>query len=185
VRASAAGTFTTTLSTGRKVTTKVAEVPAAVTPDRWALSVDDWRPGADGAGTEVVRHSLTLDALLPWSQIPELADVGGIGTYRTTVTLPKSWSSATGALLRLGSVTDTCRVTVNGVRLDPVDRVNPVVDLGGHLRKGANTLEIEVATPLFNRLRVSNPAVFGTSARQAYGLVGPVQLVPYVQRTVA
>ncbi|WP_372504248.1 glycosyl hydrolase [Streptomyces spinosisporus] len=185
VRASAAGTFTTTLSTGRKVTTKVAEVPAAVTPDRWTLSVDDWRPGADATSTEVVRHSLTLDALLPWSQIPELADVGGIGTYRTTVTLPKSWSSATGALLRLGSVTDTCRVTVNGVRLDPVDRVNPVVDLGGRLRKGANTLEIEVATPLFNRLRVSNPAVFGTAARQAYGLVGPVQLVPYVQRTVA
>ena len=185
VRAFADGTFTTTLSTGRKVTTKVADVPAAVTPGTWTLSVDDWQPGADATGTEVVRHTLALDALLPWSQIPELADAGGIGTYRTTVTLPKTWSSADGALLKLGSVTDTCRVTVNGVRLDPVDRLNPVVDLGGRLRKGDNTVEIEVATPLFNRLRVSNPAVFGTAARQAYGLVGPVQLVPYVQQTVA
>ncbi|OIJ65200.1 glycosyl hydrolase [Streptomyces mangrovisoli] len=185
VRSSAAGTFTTTLSTGRKVTTRIADVPAAVTPDQWTLTVDDWQPGADATSTEVVHHTLTLDALLPWSQIPELADVGGIGNYRTTVTLPGTWNSTTGALLRLGTVTDTCRVTVNGTRLDPVDRINPVVDLGGHLRKGANTIEIEVATPLFNRLRISNPAVFGSAARQAYGLVGPVQLVPYVQQTVA
>ncbi|MGW3133462.1 hypothetical protein [Streptomyces sp. NPDC001123] len=111
--------------------------------------------------------------------------VGGIGRYRTTVTLPSTWSSSTGAVLRLGSVADTCRVTVNGTRLDPVGRLNPEVDLGGLLRPGANTVEVEVATPLFNRLRVSIQAVFGTAARQAYGLLGPVRLVPYVQRTVA
>ncbi|MET7685706.1 glycosyl hydrolase [Streptomyces sp. NPDC005423] len=185
VRATTAGTRTTTLSTGRKVTSTIPDVPPAVALGPWTLSVDDWQPGADATSTKIVTHELTLDTLLPWSQIPELADVGGIGRYRTTVTLPKSWSSDTGALLRLGSVSDTCRVTVNGTRLDPVDRLNPVVDLGGRLRRGANTIEIEVATPLFNRLRISNPAVFGTSARQAYGLVGPVQLAPYVQQTVA
>ncbi|WP_306189676.1 hypothetical protein [Streptomyces sp. MK5] len=42
-----------------------------------------------------------------------------------------------------------------------------------------------MAVPLINRLRVSNPAVFGTTTRQAYGLVGPVRLVPYGQATVA
>lgn len=185
VRAFTAGARTTTLSTGRQVTTKIPEVPAPVTLDRWTLSVDDWQPGATATTTTIVPRTLALDALLPWSQIPELADVGGIGRYRTTVTLPSTWASGTGALLKLGGVTDTCRVTVNGTRLDPVDRLNPVVDLGGHLRRGANTIEIEVATPLFNRLRISNPAVFGTSARQNYGLVGPVQLTPYVQQTVA
>ncbi|MFJ3895815.1 glycosyl hydrolase [Streptomyces sp. NPDC090083] len=184
VRAFTAGVRTTTLSTGRKVTTKIPEVPAAIPLDRWTLSVDDWQPGGTATTTTVVPHSLVLDALLPWSQIPELADVGGIGRYRSTVTLPKTWTSDTGALLRLGSVSDTCRVTVNGTRLDPVDRLNPVVDLGGHLRPGTNTIEVEVATPLFNRLRISNPAVFGTSARQSYGLVGPVQLTPYAQRKV-
>ncbi|MFE2067589.1 glycosyl hydrolase [Streptomyces sp. NPDC059467] len=185
VRATAAGTYTTTLSNGRTLTTKIPEVPAAVTLDGWSLTVDDWRPGADTTSTEIVKHSLTLDALLPWSQIPELADVGGIGRYRTTVTLPRTWTSSMGALLRLGTVSDTCRVSVNGSRLDPVDRLNPVVDLCGLLRPGANTVEVEVATPLFNRLRVSHPAVFGAAARQSYGLVGPVQLVPYAQRTVA
>ncbi|MFF7468984.1 glycosyl hydrolase [Streptomyces sp. NPDC008092] len=185
VRAATAGTYATTLSDGRTVTARIPEVPAPVTLDRWTLSVDDWRPGADATSTEVVGHTLALDALLPWSQIPELADVGGIGRYRTTVALPGNWTSSTGAVLRLGSVGDTCRVTVNGIQVGPVDRVNPEVDLGSLLRPGANTVEVEVATPLFNRLRVSNPAVFGTAARQAYGLLGPVRLVPYVQRTVA
>lgn len=185
VRAAAAGTYATTLSNGRTVTTRIPEVPAPVALDQWTLTVDGWRPGADATSTEIVRHSLALDALLAWSQIPELADVGGIGRYRTTVTLPSTWSSSTGAVLRLGSVADTCRVTVNGTRLDPVGRLNPEVDLGGLFRPGANTVEVEVATPLFNRLRVSNQAVFGTAARQAYGLLGPVRLVPYVQRTVA
>ncbi|MFE3166020.1 hypothetical protein [Streptomyces sp. NPDC059224] len=185
VRATTAGTYTTTLSDGRTVTARIPEVPAPLTLDQWTLSVDDWRPGADADSTEIVGHTLPLDGLLPWSQIPELADVGGIGRYRTTVTLPRTRSSSTGALLRLGSVTDTCRVTVNGVRLDPVDRLNPVADLGGHLRAGSNTLEVEVAVPLFNRLRVSNPTVFGTATRQAYGLVGPVRLVPYAEQTVS
>ena len=184
VRAFTAGVRTTILSTGRKVTTEIPEVPASVPLDRWTLSVDDWQPGATATTTTIVTHSLVLDALLPWSQIPELADVGGIGRYRTTVTLPTTWTSGMGALLRLGSVSDTCRVTVNGTQLGPVDRLNPVVDLGGHLRHGANLIEVEVATPLFNRLRISNPTVFGTSARQAYGLVGPVRLTPYVQQKV-
>jgi hypothetical protein len=185
VRAFTAGTRTTTLSTGRTVTTNIPEIPAAVTLEKWTLSVDDWQPGATATTTKIVTHTFALDALLPWSQIPALADVGGIGRYRTTVTLPNTWTSTTGALLRLGSVSDTCRVTVNGKRLDPVDRLNPVADLGGHLHRGSNTIEIEVATPLFNRLRISNPTVFGTSARQNYGLVGPVHLTPYVQQTVA
>ncbi|MEU9448859.1 glycosyl hydrolase [Streptomyces sp. NPDC048277] len=185
VRAATAGTYTTTLSNGRTITAEFSEVPAAVVLDRWSLAVDDWRPGADATSTEIVEHTLALDALLPWSQIPELADVGGIGRYRTTVTLPETWTSSMGAVLRLGGVSDTCRVTVNGTRLGPVDRLNPVVDLGALLRPGSNTVEVEVATPLFNRLRISNPAVFGTATRQAYGLVGPVQLVPYAQRSVA
>jgi hypothetical protein len=42
-------------------------------------------------------------------------------------------------------------------------------------------LVVEVASTLNNRLRVTNPAVFGGSARQAYGLVGPVRIVPYGQ----
>ncbi|MEU3983465.1 glycosyl hydrolase [Streptomyces sp. NPDC026672] len=185
VRASTAGTYRTRLSSGRTVSTRIPAVPLLITPARWELDVEDWYPGPTATTTEKVHRSLTLDTLAPWSQIPELADSAGVGRYRTTVTLPADWSAAHGALLDLGQVGDTFRVTVNGTRLAPADRLHPVVDLGDLLRRGENTVEVEVATPLVNRLRVAQPAVFGGVARQAYGLVGPVRLVPYAQSTVA
>ncbi|MFI6514907.1 glycosyl hydrolase [Spirillospora sp. NPDC050679] len=179
VRAAKAGTYGTALSDGRTVRTVIGDVPAAVEPSSWTLTVEDWRPGATPGQTAVTEHRLTLDALRPWSAIPELADVSGIGRYRTTVRLPKDWSRSHGALLELGRVTDSYRVTVNGRRLPAADQVNRVVDLGGLLRPGDNTIEIEVATTLLNRLRVSDPAVYGGASRQEYGLLGPVRLVPY------
>ncbi|WP_406369089.1 glycosyl hydrolase [Streptomyces sp. NBC_00647] len=186
VRASSPGTYTTRLDGGRSVTTTVRSVPAVVTPAGWQLDVDDWRPGTGATRTEHVEVSLTLDTLLPWSGIPELADSAGIGRYRTTVDLPSGWTSAHGARLELGRVSDTCRVTVNGSRLPAVNRLNPVVDLGpGLLRRGANVIEVEVATPLINRLRVAQPTVFGGVSRQDHGLVGPVRLTPYVQSQVS
>ncbi|MFG2460274.1 glycosyl hydrolase [Streptomyces sp. NPDC048523] len=184
VRARTAGTWTTRLSRGRTVTTRTPAVPAPITPARWELDVDDWYPGPDATRTEHVRRSLTLDTLRPWSQIPELADSAGVGRYRTTVTLPADWTPSHGAELELGQVSDTFRVSVNGRRLPAADRLHPVLDLGPFLRRGVNTLEIEVATPLINRLRVEQPTVFGGVTRQDHGLVGPVRLVPYVQVAV-
>ncbi|WP_346186138.1 glycosyl hydrolase [Streptomyces osmaniensis] len=182
LRATTSGTYTTRLSQERTVTTKIPAVPEPITPDQWQLDVDDWYPGSTATRTEHVRRSLTLDTLAPWSQISELADSGGIGRYRTTVTLPADWTTASrGAVLELGQVSDTVRVTVNGTRVPSVDRLHPVLDVGLHLRAGRNSIEIEVAVPLINRLRVAQPAVFGTTARQSYGLVGPVRLVPYAQ----
>ncbi len=130
----------------------------------WDLEVEDWQPAG------VTTHALALDALVPWSAIPELADVSGIGRYRTTVD-----AGAGGrALLALGKVVDTCRVRLNGRLLPPIDVLEPAADLT--LRPGRNTIEVEVATTLLNRLRVTSPAVFGIAARQAYGLLGPVSL---------
>ncbi|MGP3960664.1 glycosyl hydrolase [Nonomuraea sp. 3N208] len=168
VRASRAGTYTTTLSDGRTVTSVLGPVPEPVVLSSWRLEVADWRP----EGT--VTQRVDLDRLMPWSDIPELADVSGIGVYTTDVHVDG------GAYLELGEVTDTCRVLVNGRRLDPVNQLNPVVDLG----RGVKTLQVEVATPLGNRLRVADPAVYGGLARQPYGLLGPVRLVPYGEARV-
>jgi hypothetical protein len=132
----------------------------------WTLEVQDRQPAG------VTTHHLTLTELLPWSQLPGLADVSGVGTYRTRVDAPEGH----GALLDLGRVVDTCRVRVNGRTLPPVDVLDPVADLGPWLRPGPNTVEVEVATTLLNRLRITSPAVFGIAARQAYGLLGPVHL---------
>lgn len=74
-------------------------------------------------------------------------------------------------------------MTLNGELLPPVNVFNPVLDLGNRLRNGKNTLVIQVGTTLNNRLRVSRPDLFGGNARQDYGLLGPVTLVPYNRTT--
>jgi hypothetical protein len=122
-----------------------------------------------------------LTALAAWSAIPGLEDVSGIGRYTTTITLGKEWARDVGALLDLGEVFDTFRVTINGRLLPPLSQCDTVVDLGDRLKPGRNTVEVEVATTLNNRLRVTDPTIFGGSRRQNYGLVGPVTLTPYGQ----
>ena len=127
----------------------------------------------------------TLTTLAPWSQIPGFEDVSGIGRYRTVLDLGKDWDDdEDGALLELGEVNDTFRVTVNGEQLPPLDVLQTTVDLGRRLRRGRNVIEVEVASTLLNRLRTVTPEVYGVATRQAYGLVGPVRLVPYAERTL-
>jgi hypothetical protein len=184
LRSATQGTFTTQLQNGRKVKTTIGEVPAARELTSWRLDVEDRTPGATPTETTIVRRRLQLEGLKAWTEIPELQDSAGVGTYTTTVDLGRDWDPDAGALLDLGTVTDTFRVRVNGRELPPADQLDPVVDVGPYLRRGRNTIEVEVATPLWNRLRVSNPAVFGAGKRIAYGLVGPVRLLPYVERPV-
>lgn len=179
-RATRAGTFATELSDGRTARTVITDVPAPITLSGWRLRVEDRRPGATQTETVTVAHDLTLDALVAWPQIPELQDVSGIGHYSTTVRL----DGGHGAYLDLGEVFDTARVTVNGHRLPPVDQVHPVTDVGPYLRPGVNTIEVEVATTLNNRLRVAEPAVYGIASRQNYGLIGPVRLIPYTDAVI-
>jgi hypothetical protein len=57
------------------------------------------------------------------------------------------------------------------------------IDAGSYLIKGTNTVKVEVATTLNNRLRTVDVA-FRSNTRQSYGLVGPARLVPYGEATV-
>ncbi len=184
IRAKAPGTYTTALSDGRSATTVVEAVPAPITPAAWTLEVDSWLPGA--TPTETVKEKVTVEltALTPWSSIPALQDVSGVGRYTTTFTLDGSWTEENGAYLELGEVFDTVRVTLNGKALPPADLIQPVLDLEGYLKPGANTLVVEVTTTLNNRLRLSDPAVYGANARQAYGLTGPVRITPYTKKAL-
>jgi hypothetical protein len=183
VRASAAGTYSTTLSTGRIARTSVAAPPAPIALSTWDLEVEDWQPGATPTSTLKPKRQLSLTALAAWPSIPGLEDVSGVGRYRTTVDLGR-WDRGLGAYLDLGEVFDTYRVRVNGTALPPADVLDTVVDVGPWLRSGRNSIEVEVATTLNNRLRVSRPEVFSIAARQAYGLVGPVRLLPYRQEEI-
>ena len=144
---------------------------AAIPLDAWQLDVESYVPGPTPTETVIHRHRVSLDALVPWSAIPGLEDVSGVGRYTTVVDL----DTAT-AHLDLGEVFDTAQVLVNGHRLPPVNLLNPVIDLSGHLRRGRNTIQVEVATTLFNRLRVVQPNAY-TGNRQNYGLLGPARLI--------
>jgi hypothetical protein len=183
VRSGRAGTLVTTVAGRGARRTTIPAVPEPLSLPRWDLTLADWRPGASATETVVSERAATLEPLVPWTSVSGLEDVSGVGRYATTFELDGSWRGA-GAYLELGGVFDTFRVFVNGERVPPSSLLTPRVDLGTRLQVGRNRIEVEVPSTLFNRLRVSNPAVFGSSARQSYGLVGPLRLVAYREAEV-
>jgi hypothetical protein len=186
LRSNETGSFTTKLSNGKSVTTKIQEAPAALELKTWQLEVQDWQPTEDiySPETVITKHKVTLDSLAPWTSIPGLENVSGIGTYKTSFDLGRLPAHA-GAKLEIPSFVGSMRIRVNGKQLPPVDQLDTDFEIGNWVRSGKNDLEIEVATNLFNRLRVADPEVYGVGKPQAYGLVGPVVLRLYVQVKIA
>jgi hypothetical protein len=189
LRTTTAGTFELTLADGGTVKVAVDRVREPVTPQSWALALEDWKPAnpADPHDLATTKEVVTADLVAPqsWSKVAGLEDASGVGRYRTRLELGTDWTAEDGAYLELGEVNDTFRVRVNGELLSPCDPMDPVVDLGHALVPGSNTIEIEVASTLLNRLRTVTPSVYGVATRQSYGLAGPVRLVPYVEKVVA
>ena len=80
-RAGTAGNYTVTLGDGRTVAAKVDRVRDPVVPSSWRLEVEDWQPGATATETVKPVRTAELTTLVPWSQIPGLEDVSGLGRY--------------------------------------------------------------------------------------------------------
>jgi hypothetical protein len=194
IRASKAGTYTTKLSNGRTVSSKVGEVPAAIdlTNAAWRVVAEDWKPvnpyaettGAAAAQTRKDRVEVDLKGLKAWPEIPQLQHASGLGTYTTTFDLPAKWSAANGATLKLGEVFDTFTVTVNG-QAAAIDQLSGEGDVGRYLKAGSNTITVRVATTMNNRLANLDPDVGKRGIVQPYGLVGPVVVAPYAEVTVS
>lgn len=184
VRASRSGTYTATLADGTVLKTNIGNVPAPISLVSWTLAVEDWQPGATPTQTRKPIVNVKLDSLRPWTDIPGLENSSGIGRYRTIVSLPRDWDQHLGATLSLGAVTDTFRVWVNDHQVPPAGLHADAIDVHGLLHPGKNTIEVEVATTLINRLRVVTPQIYGIANSEAYGLMGPVQLTPYGQVTL-
>ncbi len=176
--------------------------PEPLTLDEWTLSVEAWGPGESASETSKVRlEEIRLDGLRPWTAIEGLEHVSGLGTYSTTFDVDGGGTAGHGASLDLGRTVDTVRIRVNGQVVGPVNLMNPVVDIGPYLTAGTNTLEVEVATSLANRLLEARPELAAGSPRppgsggapggpprprmapraQGYGLLGPVVLQPHGQ----
>ncbi len=181
VRDTTAGTYATTLSNGRTVRATIRAVPAP-------LALTELEPRGRGlaAGRAAVGDDQTAARRAARGARRVAGDPRPGGRLRHRALQDddharQEWSREVGAKLDLGEVFDTFRVKVNGRLLPPLSQCNTVVDLGDRLRPGRNTIEVEVATTLNNRLRVTDPTIFGGSRRQSYGLIGPVTLSAYGQ----
>ena len=172
-RAATPGTYTTTLEDGRSVSTTIARVAAPLPLTQWTLDVDDWLPGRDA----------DRDRARP-AHAPARRPEGLGGDPRA------------GRRLRPRHLHDHVRVgrlrrlprARRGLRHLPRDDQrrarcprrtswSTTLDAGPYLIKGTNTIKVEVATTLNNRLRVADVA-FRNNTRQNYGLIGPARLVP-------
>ena len=157
---------------------------------RWTLSIPKWW-GMDSP--------IELSELKPLRELPipdEAKAFSGTMTYQTTFEL-KEIGKKDRYLLDLGRVEQIAQVTLNGKRLQSVWTYPYKVDVTGLLKKGKNTLLIEVTNTWFNRLAydsglpvppahergeeperktwTTNYPPAGSSLRDS-GLIGPVVL---------
>ncbi|UOQ89155.1 hypothetical protein MUN74_18145 [Agromyces endophyticus] len=188
LRASAAGTYTTELSSGAQRTTDVRGIIPAITLNNWTLKAQTWTPGANAyttTKTDVAEFPVVAgsDGKLPsWREITSPTDLtrhSGLGLYVTTFMLPKEWTKSDGAYLSLGAVLDSATVSVNGepVIVNQSDRGR--IDLGHLLHAGTNTIAVRAATTMFNAVRSTGDSNYQIPDWQRTGLIGPVTITPY------
>lgn len=152
----------------------VVAAPARVSPveQRWEIQPTEWSVEVTDAWSGATE---TGSGLGSWLAAPALAELAGVGIYRTTLVLEPGWDEVDAVWLDLGTVAGSHRVLVNGAAAE-------TADLRGCLRTGENAVTVEVATPLGNRLvalaRSGDPAYkrFAEREPQDAGLLGPVRL---------
>jgi hypothetical protein len=163
---------------------KTGAAPALEIEGPWKLVF----PGTFGAP-----DSVQFDGLKSWteSDLPMIKYFSGIVTYEKTFEIPAGTLAGAGRLaLDLGDVKEVASVRVNGRDVGTVWTPPYRVDVTGALKPGANTLRVEVANLLANRIigdrahpgagtfTKSNMDAFkADSPLSPAGLLGPVRLL--------
>ncbi|KAL3250972.1 hypothetical protein ABHI18_010909 [Aspergillus niger] len=175
------------------------EVASSFILGNWSLTAEHWAAPANLSDASQIASKFNtthqLDALIPWTQIPSLANASGLGYYSTSFEWPPRMGSADGAYLLMPRVLHTLRVKINGHQTPPPDYNAPKVDIGPYLRAGRNDVVIEVPTIMWNYIR----SIFHRIVMAGYpplisitdpghlpgpvdtGLSGTVQVAPYVK----
>jgi hypothetical protein len=189
VKATSNGPQAIRLSDGSVKSVEVAGLPAPMNLGNWKLKVEDWKPGSTLTTTSKEVINVDLGDLKPWNKVPELQNASGIGTYTTSFTMPKGWNEGVGAYLNLGIVNFAYKLKINGKEVK-VSQINTLSDIGPYVKSGTNTVEVEVATTLNNRLKdlynvtrrtVDYYGILGSGGNSAIdGLGGVVTVTPYV-----
>ena len=166
---------------GKAVKSTAIGAPAAVELPDWDLSLDEYLPGGAGDPSSYTKHVTRTQAdvgATPWSELDGFENSVGVGSYTTTLRASSTFAAAS-AVLDLGDVSGSFRVFVNGKRVGVANQFGSTVDIGSALKKGTNTIRVDVASTLLNQLRVHRPADFGDREPTVNGLLGPVTLHPY------
>lgn len=190
------GNVTVRYASGRTTSYSVSP-PPSTNLTTWNITIDDYHGSSDPLEIEnqITKHELSNQTLKPWTQLGAGFDVvSGVGHYSSTFSTPKVSSLSTsknklGAVLHLGQVVHTMRAFIDGKKLPVINPNGPTLDVSDYLKPGkTQEIEIEVTTPLFNRVRSQanvtltwgKPADYGykyeSQAVQQYGLLGPVYL---------
>lgn len=167
----------------------------STTLSNWTLIAESWTPSSDLYDVETTIKTNTthhLGVLTSWQNIDSLQNVSGIGYYSTSFTWSGSSysnnsSSADGAIIDLGAIFHTIRVTINGHTLPPLDLTWARADITQYLVDGENKVEAVVTTPLLNAMRPiwnkllssGDPPQYPAAPAQDYGLLQPVKVIPY------
>lgn len=157
----------------------------------WKLSFKD--------GGAVIPENTELQKLVSWTELPSEAaqNFSGTGIYETTIDLPGK--GAGEYLLDLGKVCESAHVWVNGQDAGILWSIPFTARIGKFLKPGTNSLKIEVANLMANRIRQMDQQKiqwrnyheinfvnidykpFDTSGWKPMpsGLLGPVRLIPF------
>jgi hypothetical protein len=190
-----------TAKTGCGCEKKVSiSAPADISIPEWTLSVESWDAGkkvelTEDRGLGYVTKEIYFEtdktmleagqvAPAPWKDIPAIGpEVSGVGFYSAEFELPADWSNENAAIFAMDSVCgSTAAVYVNGAKAPAVNFDKPEVDITALVKPGKNSIKVEVASTLTNRLIargyfkgipqsmgtiMSDPTVFGESLGEA------------------
>ncbi|WP_207495884.1 glycosyl hydrolase [Aridibaculum aurantiacum] len=113
---------------------------------KWQLSFKEGGPSLPAART--------LQQLQNWTDLTDdtaTQNFSGTGVYTTTFNLPAK--RADEYLLQLGKVNESARVTINGKEVGILWSIPYETRIGKYLKTGQNTITIEVANLMANRIR--------------------------------
>lgn len=112
-----------------------------------------WQLSFKAGGPELPK-SRTMTKLQPWTNFTEDAQTqsfSGTGVYTTTFNLKKN--KADDYLLKFDKLYESATVIVNGKEAGIVWSNPFEINIGQHLKKGKNTITIEVSNLMANRIR--------------------------------
>ncbi len=162
----------------------ITETELALVEGPWELNFEE------GLGAP---ETIILPELISWTDHSDegVKYYSGSCRYVNTIKVPGSWlKSENEIFIDLGMVKDIASVSLNGEEIDLVWKAPHRVNLGQHLKKGDNKLEITVTNQWSNRLLGDSQAeegekildfnvrvMFDRPGLKPSGLMGPVKII--------